>query len=299
MNGQNLVSHIKALLPPFTIFMLVLITSTKVNANNDYPLYQLGNVHIRTMTTELTSNGDYELHIRLPAGYHQNTTKHYPVVYYLDAYWHTPLINSVIGGLVYDGKMPDVIAVGIGYPGPNANYNQLRERDYIPAADADANTGAKAFLSFIEQQLIPYIEDNFRADPTRRALVGNSYGGLFALYSLLHKPDLFQMHIAATPAWYVNDRRLLMEESKLYRNGGGVFVESTKQALNSRFYMAVGGAETVAHVMESKLLAEVLATRNYPDFVYRFDVIEGEAHGGVTPAAYNRGFRHMFNNTNQ
>ncbi|MBD1388229.1 alpha/beta hydrolase [Neiella sp. HB171785] len=299
MNGQPKVSFYKHVLTICSALTLLTAFANKALADNDYPLYQLGNVHIRTMTTELTSNGDYELHIRLPAGYAQDTNKRYPVVYYLDAYWHTPLINSVIGGLVYDGKMPDVIAVGIGYPGPNADYGQLRQNDFIPAADADANTGAKAFLSFIEQQLIPYIEQNFRADPKRRGLVGNSYGGLFALYSLFHKPELFQMHIAATPAWYVNDRRLLMEESKLYRNGGGVFVESTKQALNSRFYMAVGGAETVPHVMESKLMAEVLATRNYPGFVYRFDVIEGEAHGGVTPAAYNRGFRHMFNNTNQ
>lgn len=278
-------------------FSLITITfSPTALANNDYPSYQLNNIQVRQMSTNLTTNQEYELHIRLPSDY-QQSDKSYPLVVYLDAYWHTPLVNSVIGGLVYDGKMPDVIAVGIGYPGANANYEKLRENDFIPAADPQANSGAKAFLNFIEQQLIPYVEEEFRVDDERRALVGNSYGGLFALYTMLHKPQLFQMHLAATPAWYVNDRRLLMEESRYYRNGGSTFVESTESRLDTRCYMAVGGAETIPHVLESKILAEVLSTRNYPGFHYKFDIIEGEAHGGVTPSAYNRGFRHMFNNS--
>ncbi|MBW8191954.1 prolyl oligopeptidase family serine peptidase [Neiella marina] len=269
-----------------------------VSAAEQFPNYTLNNIQVRQLQTDLTENKHYELHIRLPADYQTSAEKHYPVVYYLDAYWHTALINSVIGGLVYDRKMPDVIAVGIGYPGQDIDYGKLRVKDFIPKANPATNAGAKAFLEFIEQQVIPYIEKEFRVNPSRRALVGNSYGGLFALYTLFNKPNLFNMHIAVTPAWYVNDRQLLQDEARLYRNGGSHFAVTTEQRLNSRFYMAVGGAETVPHVMESKIMAEVLASRNYADWVFQFEIIEGEAHGGVTPEAYNRGFRHIFNNRN-
>lgn len=47
------------------------------------------------------------------------------------------------------------------------------------------------FLSFMEKELIPFIDKNYSASKNR-SLAGNSRGGLLVIYSLLYKHDLFK-----------------------------------------------------------------------------------------------------------
>ena len=54
--------------------------------------------------------------ILLPAGYKNNPDKKYPVFYYLDAYWDTPLVSAIYGNLIYDNRVPEMIMVGLSYP---------------------------------------------------------------------------------------------------------------------------------------------------------------------------------------
>jgi pimeloyl-ACP methyl ester carboxylesterase len=49
--------------------------------------------------------------------------------------------------------------------------------------------GGGKFLSFLKQELIPLIDQTYRADPNGRVLVGHSYGGLFALYALFERDE--------------------------------------------------------------------------------------------------------------
>lgn len=88
--------------------------------------------------------------------------------------------------LYYDRYVPDMIIVGITYSGPTANYDSLRAVDYTPVASA-ANAhsgGAPKFLEFMRRELTPFIESQYPVDPEQRALMGNSLGGLFALYAM-------------------------------------------------------------------------------------------------------------------
>ena len=43
-------------------------------------------------------------------------------------------MDSVLGGLVYDKFVPEMIMVGITYSGENADYGGLRAMDYTPTA---------------------------------------------------------------------------------------------------------------------------------------------------------------------
>ena len=98
--------------------------------------------------------------------------------------------------------LPDVIVVGITYPGASANYDSLRAVDYTPVASPSnhqSGDGTK-FLAFLKTELIPFIEKNYSADPSRRALMGSSLGGLFALYAMFTEPKLFSGYVAASPA---------------------------------------------------------------------------------------------------
>jgi len=57
----------------------------------------------------------------------------------------------------------------------------------------------EAFLQFLQEELIPDIEANYRTDPAARTLMGTSLCGDFSLYSLFHAADTFANIIASSP----------------------------------------------------------------------------------------------------
>ncbi|MEJ1972139.1 MAG: alpha/beta fold hydrolase [Lacunisphaera sp.] len=99
--------------------------------------------------------------------------------------------------------MPPVIIVNIGHG--SSGYMPLRARDFTPTRTEREPTsgGAAAFLDFLEHEIIPFVDRTYRTLPDDRALLGHSYGGLFALYALEERPGLFQRIVAASPvpAW--------------------------------------------------------------------------------------------------
>src|SRR5215813_2739280 len=65
-----------------------------------------------------SANGrDYRITVGLPDSYASSPTRRYPILYITDGYWDYKLLKSIVGGLVYDKSIPEVILVGIGYAG--------------------------------------------------------------------------------------------------------------------------------------------------------------------------------------
>lgn len=120
------------------------------------------------------------------------------MIYVLDGQWDFKLMDSVLGGLVYDKFVPDMILAGVTYAGGNPDFNSLRAMDYTPVATSTLKGSGDApkFLAFLKSELIPYIESNYRGDAKRRALMGSSFGGLFTLYAMFTEPSLFNGYIA-------------------------------------------------------------------------------------------------------
>ena len=56
-----------------------------------------------------------------------------------------------------------------------------RSQDLLPQFEGVGN-----FLTFIQEELIPYVDGNYRTKPTDRTLAGGSDGCIFALYTLFH-----------------------------------------------------------------------------------------------------------------
>jgi predicted alpha/beta superfamily hydrolase len=52
------------------------------------------------------------------------------------------------------------------------------------------------------------IDRTYRSRPYR-VLVGHSLGGLFAVYALMTRPDVFQGYIAISPALWWDDQSLV------------------------------------------------------------------------------------------
>lgn len=147
-----------------------------------------------------TLREERRLLIYLPPHYAQSG-KSYPVLYLLDAEAQFHQATGVVQFLsVNNDRIPEMIVIGI--------TNTHRERDLTPPAldagqrkDTPAGGGADDFLRFVALELVPWVESRYRT-VRYRILVGHSYGGLFNLHVIANQPQLFQAHIATSPAMW-------------------------------------------------------------------------------------------------
>jgi predicted alpha/beta superfamily hydrolase len=147
-----------------------------------------------------------QLLISLPPDY-QRSGKAYPVVYLLDAEMQFTQAAGVLQFLgPFNERIPETILIGV--------VNTDRSRDFVPAArnpawrgepmwsEAYEHSDADNFLKFFADELIPWVDARYRTAPYR-ILVGHSFGGVFNTHALIHRPELFQAHIAISPSlWY-------------------------------------------------------------------------------------------------
>jgi predicted alpha/beta superfamily hydrolase len=251
-----------------------------------FPVVTLPGTQLRHLRSAATGR-DYDIQVSLPADYARNPAARYPVLYVLDGQWDFKLMLSVQGGLVYDRFTPQIIIVGVTWSGANPNYDSLRAMDLTPAATRrlPGSGAAPQFLSFLKDQLIPFVEATYRADPARRVLMGSSFGGLFTLYALFSDPGLFAGYMAGSPAL-------------TYAGRAGFALETSYAAshhdLPVRLYIAVGSIEDLANPVQE--FWGVVRSRNYTGLVLETRVIEGERHSGNKPEAFNRGLRFILGN---
>lgn len=133
----------------------------------------------------------YSLDIYLPASY-ATSSRTYPVIYATDGdASYPPLGRFQNFRAILQKRHTDAILVGIGGAA-------RRNTDYVLP-------GAVAYHNFITQELIPFIEARYRADPKRRVLSGLSLGGSFVVTSLfIEAPDspLFSHYISAEGSFW-------------------------------------------------------------------------------------------------
>lgn len=175
----------------FVIILIVTVLPLSiVSAQDDsegFDPVTLPFTEVRNITSEYADQ-DFILSIGLPSSYGSSDAT-YPVLYLLD-----PIVTF---GTVMDvrtigefGSLPEMIIVGIGYP-IAANYNELGTRNYLTESDN--------FLRFIDEELIPFVDENYPTEPSERAIAGWGWGAYFALYTLFHNSEVFNRYIAIDP----------------------------------------------------------------------------------------------------
>lgn len=153
----------------------------------------------------------------------RNTIKKYPVIFLLDAEANFDATKNILDKL---SKEPSSRSAGEAILVGIANI-WLRYRDYSPshidslpgvdAATAKTTGGGEAFISFVEKELLPYIEKKYLV-PSNRTLIGHSMGGLITMNILLKHPQLFDNYIAIDPGMWWDDNKLLNESATLLQS---------------------------------------------------------------------------------
>jgi predicted alpha/beta superfamily hydrolase len=247
--------------------------------------YSIPGTEVRTLPR--SANGrDYVLYVSLPSSYATSPEKRYPVVYACDGYWDFPLLNAELGNLSYDGAIPECILVGMAYGGTNPNVGALRQIDLTPWLPNASDSGhAAEFLSVIEKQIIPYVESQYRTNPSYRVLTGSSYGGIFTVFALFEKPGLFQGYIAPSPSlwWQGSYMKTVVTQ-----------YAAAHTSLAARLYLTWGSDESSSIRYTTKELFLQLRELKLTGLEVAAREMTGERHAGPKGESYNRGLRFVF-----
>jgi predicted alpha/beta superfamily hydrolase len=145
--------------------------------------------------------------VMLPRGYAEHHQRRYPVIYFHDggAQWEVfpggpgrAVVDpegDIMAGLIRQGIMGELIAVGIDIDTAAPNPQDARTRDYLPPGDqlSGIQGAADNYVRFIIQELKPLIDARYRTRPGPGSTftAGQSRGANVALYMAWGFPHVF------------------------------------------------------------------------------------------------------------
>ncbi|MCF2500419.1 alpha/beta hydrolase [Dyadobacter chenhuakuii] len=281
----------KLIIYPFQwLTSLFLVVAFQAHSQN-IQAYTSTSSEVLTIHSKLL-NEDRKVYVHCPKADSADRNNHFPVIYVMDGDNHFELLVQYVDYL----SRPDVLAmpktIVIGIP------NTKRTRDLTPTnsilnyegkPDSSSYTGSGGngkFLQFIENELIPMIDKNYKTTPYK-IFAGHSFGGLSALNCLLTHPDLFDAYIAVSPSlWWDREYMLKMTDEKL----------KSGSALDKIFFYSdgnEGGPNSFFHKHLLKLDATI-AKKKLKEFNYLYKHYPTETHMTEPLVAYYDALRFIF-----
>ena len=243
----------------------------------DYNLY---NTQKKIMISKEV--GDvFDIYVSVPDDYLESDMS-YPVLYVLDGDVAYGMAASIARYMQIGGNIPELIIVGIGYGTVNKSAGNERKRDYRP----EENGGTENFLSFLNNELFPYIDSTYRTIPGERTIEGYSIGGLFALYALFTKPESFNRYIVGSPY-------LLWDNSSIFKYEEDSPAKIDDKEIN--IFISVGSEESEGKYYNPvDSLVKKIQERNYPNVVLDTKVFDGSTHLTGPPEVITYGLLYVF-----
>ena len=285
----------KLLLSTIIAFLFI---SLKGQAQSDY-LIQIGlkdSVHSEVL------NETRAFYVVLPDNYVAGSDTKYPVVFLLDG---DVMLNALqtVHSYYSGGFMPDMILVGISNAENRTRdltTSELSERRGQPYNQE--NGAADKFTSFIESELIPYVEKNYPVT-NYRTLIGHSYGGLFTVNLLLNHNELFENYLAIDPSmdW---DQQKLLKESKDILSQKSFAGKSLFVSLGGQLHMADPDI-TINNVMKDTTeftlfarsiieFSEIVKTNKDNELNFQWEFYPNDLHGTIPLPSIMDGMIEMF-----
>lgn len=230
----------------------------------------------------------YKVTIKIPA--EEAPAAGFPVLYVLDGNAYGTMLSEILRlqwRRTEKTGIPSMIIVSIGYDHQEV-FPPLRVYDFTQPSSASlppkpngkpwpAHGGADQFLSFLEEVVQPLVLEETPASSEEHLLFGHSLGGLFVLYALSRRPDLFRYYLSFSPSIWWNEGEIahevcpdcLVHDRKLF-----LAAEDT-----GRFSMYKNAFNLFEKLKGSR-----------PEAV-AFYAPPGENHMSIVPAAISQGIR--------
>ena len=212
-----------------------------------------------------------------------------PIIFVLDADMSFGLVYDIVRWLKWGGEFPNVAVVGISYGTGQKDWWAKRSRDFSESKDATKHWGdwplaggAANFKGFIEKELFPFLENEYKLKNGSKTIIGLSFGGLFCADILFSKPELFDNYIILGPALLWNNKEIFGQESK--------FAESHK-TLRANVFTSIGTLDNNDIKQPWVEFFDQVKSRNYKELKLVTWEIENETHLSMLPSAVTRGLK--------
>ena len=268
------------------LLIYLLLPTLALSQNNTAAPFVLGS--IRTVHSTILSE-DRILNIYLPEGYKEEDSIHYPVIYLLDGGKEEDFIH--VTGLIqfynfeWIDRVPKSIVVGIA--------NTDRKKDFtFPSTVPDEQRaypttgGSASFIAFIEKELKPFINKNFKTTQDAM-LIGQSLGGLLATEIVLKKPGLFNRYLLISPSLWWSDGVLLKEKNQPVTQRTQVYIAVGKEGLTP-------GKNPRIMEVDAHLLAEKLKELKNSNLQVTMDYLPAEDHATIGHQAVMNGLKALY-----
>lgn len=247
-----------------------------------------------------SATGDYTIFVAMPNA--PPPSAGYPVLWLLDG---NAWIAGAAEALRWQSTFPipseiePVMIVAVGYPGEKPFDLGRRAYDFLPKHESGKLSerfmqgapwhqpgGAEAFLDFLTGALRDDIAKRYPLDRSRHILCGHSFGGLFALRTMLNRPMAFRRYAALSPSLWWDDGQLMKQADAL--------IAALPRNLASEIFIAVGERETpdrpaISRRMEedARDFADRLARLGPPGVKATYRVVEHENHQSLPTATFS------------
>jgi enterochelin esterase-like enzyme len=198
-----------------------------------------GEIAMKRYFSKVT-NSWRRFYIYKPAGYDENTSSKYPVLYLLhgggedERGWATQgKTDLILDNLIADKKAKPMLIVMMDGNFGGGGFSGFGEMIL------------KMFENELKQCVIPFVEKNFRAetDAKNRALAGLSMGGIQTLYAGINNNEMFSYLGVFSSGWI---QPLLKEVADKQYD----FMKNNSDKINTnvkQLWIAMGGKEDIAH----------------------------------------------------
>lgn len=247
---------------PLSLCFLFFVNCKSV-AQDPIPKHETFTIESKEVSEKRTMN------VWLPENYATSGLS-YPVLYMPDGGIQEdfPHIANTISELIQAKKIPPFILVGI--------ENTQRRKDLTPPTQVKKDKeiapvvgGSAEFRAFIQNELFPYINSNYRTN-AEKGIIGESLAGLFVTETLMIKPEMFDFYIAFDPSIWWNDQNLVKSAKENLTN----FPSETK-----RFWFAGSDAKDI--YKNTRNLKKELETAAPENLIWMYSDEPKEQHNTI------------------
>ncbi|WP_299619287.1 alpha/beta hydrolase-fold protein [uncultured Tenacibaculum sp.] len=207
-----------------------------------------------------------EISIYLPENY-QHTKTDYPVLYILDGQRY--FLNGILyqNTLKWQEKTPDFIVIGI-----NTNNRKRRKLFF---------DDSKMFIDFLDNELIPYVDRNYRTS-SKRLFFGWEMAGGLAIELLAQSQSMFSAYFIASPT-HINATRLDTLKKKLM----------SKDNVNEFIYFSISPEESWS-IPSLESLSEILKEHASSGLKWYYKILNEENHHSTPTKTIHEGLNKYF-----
>jgi len=220
---------------------------------------------------------EIEFSVHIPENYDESKQR-YPVLY--TCLTQFELVCGIVKNLYTSYLIPETIVINI----------DTYEYGYLTPTSVERNLSwgkADQFLQFFKEDLFPFIDSTYRTHPYR-IIYSGALGGVFTLYSIIAKPDIFNAGIAPIP-WIIYDR-----ENKYLINNTESFLNKNKY--HNFLYIAMDNEFEVLQDLET--FVKVLRRLPQKGFEWEYHFWPEEDHYSTGTRSLHSGLRSLYKEWN-